>query len=109
MVWMIVVAAIAVLGAGAMVAGGAFNGMRSEPETDDFVPTLPATRMTGEDLQQVRFQVQLRGYDMPSVDNLLARLAREIDQREAELAELRQKVSEPTSGDFLPVSAEDAE
>ncbi|MGY4721397.1 DivIVA domain-containing protein [Naumannella cuiyingiana] len=110
MVWLIVIVAVAVLGAGAMVAGGAFGGMPDEPERDDFRPALPPTRITGDDLRDVRFQVQLRGYDMTRVDELLERLGRELDQRDDELTELRRLAQDGGASErSAPAEARDTE
>ncbi|EWC61236.1 hypothetical protein UO65_3502 [Actinokineospora spheciospongiae] len=49
---------------------------------------LPATDITGADLESVRFQLTLRGYKMSEVDWVLRRLGTEIDTLRARVAEL---------------------
>ena len=49
---------------------------------------LPATDITGGDLETVRFQLALRGYKMSEVDWVLRRLGAEIDGLRARGAEL---------------------
>jgi DivIVA domain-containing protein len=46
--------------------------------------------LTAEELRSVRFGITLRGYAMAQVDDLLDRLALEIAERDALIAELAQ-------------------
>ncbi|WP_370946796.1 DivIVA domain-containing protein [Amycolatopsis sp. cg5] len=49
---------------------------------------LPAEDITGDDIDQVRFQLVLRGYKMTEVDWVIRRLGVEIDGLRARVAEL---------------------
>lgn len=79
MEWLITAFAVLVLGLGAFAAAGRFGSM-PPPVDDVFAPQLPTTNITAEDIRQVRFGVTLRGYDMAQVDDLLARLARQLEE-----------------------------
>lgn len=85
---MIVIVAVLILGAGAIAAAGGLGGMPEEPGRDGTAPTLPkAGPVRGADLENARFAVRARGYDMEQVDALVARLALEIDVRDRAMAE----------------------
>jgi len=88
MEWFIAVVAIAALGVAAMAAAGGVGEMDREPVYDTFAPLLPEGPLQADDVRQVRFGVSLRGYAMAQVDDLLERLADEIAQRDARIAEL---------------------
>ena len=62
--------------------------MDREPVYDTFQPLLPEGPLRADDVRRVRFGVTLRGYAMAQVDDLLERLADEIAQRDARIAEL---------------------
>ena len=78
----IVVIAVAVLGLAALVAAGWFGQMQAEPVRDTYQPPVPEGELSAADLEQVRFGVTPLGYDMSQVDELVARVARELDVRE---------------------------
>ena len=59
--------------------------------------TLPAEDITGEDLQDVRFQLVLRGYKMSEVDWVMRRLGVELDELRTRVAELEQRERERES------------
>lgn len=85
----IVIVAVVVLGLAAMVAAGKLGEMKAEPVRDVYEPPLPADgELHGDDLEGVRFGVQARGYDMAEVDDLMARMARELDERDRRISEL---------------------
>lgn len=50
--------------------------------------TLPTEGITGADVRELRFQQAVRGYKMSEVDWALRRLAGELDNLRAQLAEL---------------------
>ena len=87
-VFVFVLAGIAILGAVALVASGSGDGL--EPvATDRPGPWVPPDRaVSGDDVRQVRFGVALRGYRMSEVDQLLDRLASEIALRDELIDEL---------------------
>ncbi len=83
----LVVAALLFLLA-AVVLGRGETQPPADPERSPV--ELPAARpVTGEDVRALRMTVTARGYRMSEVDWLLEQLARTLDERDAELAELR--------------------
>ncbi len=78
MEWVLWMFAVLVLGAGAVVASGRWGSMPGT-ERDVPHPDLPETPLTGDDLRRVRFEVSARGYSMAQVDEVLDRLAAELD------------------------------
>ena len=50
---------------------------------------LPASGVTGADVEAVKFTQVLRGYKTSEVDWVLDRLGAELDELRAELADLR--------------------
>ena len=81
-----------------LLAVGRFGSL---PDVDPaLVPEdLPTDRaLRGADLQQVRFDVGVRGYRMDEVDTLLDRLAADLAEKDATIASLRDQVAEsPTA------------
>jgi DivIVA domain-containing protein len=53
---------------------------------------LPASGITADDLRGVRFQLVVRGYKMSEVDWVLRRVASELDDLRAEVADLRERL-----------------
>ena len=88
MFWFQLVVVVALLAAvGWLAVGG--GGHMSEPVPDRPDLALPTDRfIDAQDLDQVRFSVGARGYRMDEVDDMLDRLAREVEVREARIAEL---------------------
>lgn len=95
MEWFIAVVAVAALGVAAMAAAGGMGEMSRDPVHDTFAQDQPETPLTAADLQGLRFGVVLRGYAMPQVDDLLTRLASEIEARDARIAVLSGPLDEP--------------
>ncbi|MCW2811180.1 MAG: DivIVA protein [Friedmanniella sp.] len=102
MEWFIAVIAVVALGVAAMAAAGRMGQMSDEPVRDTFRPDLPDGPLSAEDLRGVRLGVTLRGYAMDQVDDLIARLATEIADRDAQLAALRG--SGPPAGETVPAA-----
>ncbi|HEX5496521.1 MAG TPA: DivIVA domain-containing protein [Mycobacteriales bacterium] len=77
------------------------RGERLTPMPPDVSPvTLPAARpATGRDLRRLRMSVTLRGYRMSEVDWILDQLADQIDERDRELARLRDQAEGPGPAD----------
>ena len=101
MEWAIAISVIVVLGAAAAIAAGGLGEMSSDPVRDGYRQDLPEHALTPEDVQTLRFGVQLRGYAMDQVDDVLARLSHEIADRDALIAELTRDPSSdrsPTNG-----------
>lgn len=91
MEWFIAIVAVAALGVAAMAAAGGMGQMNRDPVYDTYRQDLPTGgALTAEELRNVRFGVTLRGYAMAQVDDLLDRLALEIAERDALIAELAQ-------------------
>ncbi|MFD8494358.1 DivIVA domain-containing protein [Amycolatopsis sp. NPDC059657] len=85
LVVMLLVAAVVFLLA-AVIFG---RGEELAPLAPGSSPTrLPAEDITGDDIEQVRFQLVLRGYKMTEVDWVVRRLGVEIDGLRARIAEL---------------------
>ncbi|HEY3469058.1 MAG TPA: DivIVA domain-containing protein [Amycolatopsis sp.] len=94
LVVMLLVAAVVFLLA-AVVFG---RGEELAPLPPGSSPTrLPAEDITGEDLNEVRFQLVLRGYKMSEVDWVMRRLGVELDELRARVAELEQRERERES------------
>lgn len=78
MEWFLWSCVVVVLGLAAVVGSGRLGGM--PPVVRDApVPALPPGELTGGDLRRVQFAVVTRGYSMPQVDDLLDRLAVQLD------------------------------
>lgn len=78
MEWLLWMLAVAILGLAAVASTGRLGELPSTV-TNTPVPHLPVGVLTGTDLEQVRFAVVTRGYSMPQVDELLARLSLQLD------------------------------
>ncbi|MGY1703794.1 DivIVA domain-containing protein [Geodermatophilus sp. SYSU D00697] len=98
---------VLVVGALVFLAGALLLGRgETQPPADlDRSPVeLPDDRpVTGEDVRGLRISVTARGYRMTEVDWLLEQLAQALEERDAELAELRSRLESATSqGDDAP-------
>lgn len=69
---------VAILGVAAVAASGRL-GELPPPVTSTPAPQVPHGELTGDDLRAARFSVVPRGYSMAQVDDLLERLARQLD------------------------------
>ena len=80
--WAIYAFALVVLLLGAMAAGGRFEGM--PPVVRDVPrPAAASGPVSADELRRVRFAVVLRGYSVGQVDELLDRLARQLEDADA--------------------------
>ena len=84
---------LGVLGVLAVLLGAGWVAVRDEPllaeaPRDRADVELPDGPLRSADVEQVRFGLALRGYRMAEVDDVLERLARELDDRDARLARL---------------------
>ena len=87
------IAAIAVVAVVALLAVGRL-GELPEAEADRTPLALPVDRpMDRSDVDGVRFAVGMRGYRMDEVDDVLDRLAAEVDQRDARISELESRLA----------------
>lgn len=105
MIWFFAILIVLALGGIALVASG--HGAGLAPVHDDRSDvTVPADReLSGDDLRRMRFTTTVRGYRMSEVDELLSRLARELEEREAE----NPGDSTSTEPPDLPLSGEEPE
>jgi DivIVA domain-containing protein len=88
MFWFQLCVVVALLIAVGWVAVGG-GGHMSPPNPDRPDPAVPETGLLARgDVDKVRFSVGARGYRMDEVDDVLDRLAYEIDVRERRIAEL---------------------
>ncbi len=94
----IVVTVVAVLLLGALAAWGVSRvdvpGVPAAVTTES-ARTLPSGPMVADDVHDLRFDQALRGYRMRQVDEALGRLARELLERDAEIARLREAAEQP--------------
>ncbi|MCW2738925.1 DivIVA domain-containing protein [Nocardioides sp.] len=83
MMWLFALLIVLAMGGVAMVASG--RGGSMAPAYDDRPDlALPTDRRLGaQDLRTVRFPLAVRGYRMSDVDDLLARLATELEDDDA--------------------------
>lgn len=85
MEWVLWMIAVAVLGLAAVAASGRLGELPGTV-TDTPRPHVPRGVLTGDDLRGLRFAVVPRGYSMDQVDDLLDRLARQLDVAASEAA-----------------------
>ena len=99
MFWFQLVVIVALLAAvGWLAVGG--GGHMSEPVADRPDLALPGDGLLGRrDVDRVRFSVGARGYRMDEVDDVLDRLAHEIDVRERRIAVLEGREPELEEGE----------
>lgn len=111
-----VLAAFAVVTVVALLAVGRL-GELPEVEPDRAPLALPDDRvLIAEDVDAVRFAVGVRGYRMDEVDDVLDRLALEVGERDARIAELEARLDgsatpsiEPPEGDSVLAAPVDPE
>jgi DivIVA domain-containing protein len=78
MEWVLWMTAVAILGLAAVAASGRLGEMPATV-TDTPRPHLPSGPITGDGLRGLRFAVVPRGYSMQQVDELLDRVANQLD------------------------------
>ena len=76
--WFLWMLGVAILGLAAVASSGRL-GELPPPVTSTPAPYVPQGDLTGDDLRAARFSVVPRGYSMAQVDDLLDRLARQLD------------------------------
>jgi len=89
------VVVLLLIAVGWIAVGG--GGHMSEPTPDRPDPAVPEDGLLGRgDVDKVRFSVGARGYRMDEVDDVLDRLAYEIEVRERRIAQLEgREIEEP--------------
>ena len=91
------VVVVLLIAVGWIAVGG--GGHMSAPTPDRPDPALPESGLLGRGaVDKVRFSVGARGYRMDEVDDVLDRLAYEIDVRERRIAELEGGEPAPSEG-----------
>ncbi|MER5973966.1 hypothetical protein ABT112_30350 [Streptomyces sp. NPDC002055] len=90
MFWFLLVALVVVVAAVTLVVVGGDDGVAlPEAQPDRLHDPLPADRPVARaDVDRLRLPVQVRGYRMTDVDDVLGRLGAEIAERDARIAEL---------------------
>jgi DivIVA domain-containing protein len=78
MEWVLWMIAVAILGLAAVAASGRL-GEFPATVTDTPRPHLPSGPISGEGLRALRFAVVTRGYSMQQVDELLDRVAGQLE------------------------------
>jgi len=87
MTFVFLLAGIAVLAVVALLAVGRL-GELPDVEPDRAPLALPDRPLVRDDVDSVRFAVGMRGYRMDEVDDVLDRLASEVSERDATIAQL---------------------
>ncbi|MEO3847422.1 DivIVA domain-containing protein [Streptomyces sp. B8F3] len=89
MFWFMLIAMVAVVAAVTVVLAGNGEEELTEPQPDRIHAPLPPDRPLGRaDIDALRLPVALRGYRMDDVDDALDRVAAELAERDARIAEL---------------------
>ncbi|WP_443333547.1 DivIVA domain-containing protein [Streptomyces sp. CB00455] len=80
------------------VIGGGSQAVLPEAEPDRVADALPETRpVVREDIDALRLPVAPRGYRMAEVDDVLERLAAELAERDARIAQLTAAARTPAT------------
>ncbi|MFD0266938.1 DivIVA domain-containing protein [Streptomyces sp. NPDC127106] len=90
MFWFLLIALVVVVAAVTLaVVGGGSEPVLPEAEPDRVADALPDSRpVVPADIDALRLPVAPRGYRMAEVDDVLERLAAELAERDARIAEL---------------------
>ncbi|MEU8772715.1 DivIVA domain-containing protein [Streptomyces sp. NPDC048606] len=107
--WFLLIALVVVVAAVTLaVVGGGSEAVLPEAEPDRVVDALPETRpVERADIDALRLPVAPRGYRMAEVDDVLDRLAAELAERDARIAELSALVTPAAAGSTTPAPAAD--
>lgn len=98
MKWFILFVGIVVLcGVAALLMGYLGGGMGRATTTLSHQP-LPDEGLTDAEIEQLRFDVALRGYRMSEVDAVIGRLRRELKEKDEQIAVLRADSSRALGG-----------
>ena len=88
----------------ALVLGLVGGGMGRATSSLSHEP-LPDDELHDPDLDELRFDVGLRGYRMSQVDGVVDRLRRELREKDEQIAVLRSEPDGPTLGGLAQASA----
>ncbi|MCJ0871327.1 DivIVA domain-containing protein [Streptomyces sp. AP-93] len=87
--FLLIALVVVVAGVTLAVAGGGAEAVLPEAEPDRLSDALPENRpVVRADIDELRLPVAPRGYRMADVDDVLERLAAELAERDARIAEL---------------------
>ncbi|MFD7322493.1 DivIVA domain-containing protein [Streptomyces sp. NPDC059875] len=91
MFWFLLIAMVVVVAAVTLaVVGGGDSEVLPEVAPEQLVDPLPAARpIDRADIEALRLPVTARGYRMADVDDVLGRLAAELAERDARIADLQ--------------------
>jgi DivIVA domain-containing protein len=96
--WFMLIALVAVVAAVALAVLGD-GGALKDAEPDRIEDRLPPDRpLVAADIEAVRLPVGLRGYRMLDVDEVLERLAAELGERDARIADLEANLAGAHAG-----------
>jgi DivIVA domain-containing protein len=99
----LILVAVVLFGVGSVLFG---RGERLPPLPRGTTATmLPASEITGADVEALKFSQTVRGYKVAEVDWALDRLGQEVDQLRGQVAALRAAYG---VDDFIPESDADA-
>ena len=101
MMWLFAILIVLAMGGVAVVASGRGGSMAPAYDDRPDLDLPPDRPLAARDLRTVRFPLAVRGYRMSDVDELLARLARELEDRGSGRDD-GAGPDEPTSGDRDP-------
>ncbi len=95
----------------AVVGGGDRAVLPDAPPDALHVPLPHARAVTARDVEELRFAPALRGYHMGDVDDVLARLAHELADRDARIASLESSLgaARGAAGATRPAARDEAE
>ena len=85
MMWLFAILIVLAMGGVAVVASGRGGSMAPAYDDRPDLDLPPDRPLAAGDLRRVRFPLAVRGYRMSDVDELLARLATELEDRDAEV------------------------
>ncbi|MFD5421564.1 DivIVA domain-containing protein [Streptomyces sp. NPDC127069] len=107
--WFLLIALVVVVAAVTLaVVGGGAEAVLPEAEPDRVADTLPETRpVVREDIDALRLPIAPRGYRMAEVDDVLDRLAAELAERDARIAELTAARTQAAPAQAAPAPAAD--
>ncbi len=105
MEWYIAALAVVALGVAAVVAAGGGGSMAQEPVRDTYEMVTPEGRFDGPAVRGLRFGVVLRGYAMGQVDDVLDRVAADLEARDTRIAELEAQLGAAGTTPTEPASA----
>lgn len=103
--FLLIALVVVVAGVTLAVAGGGSEAVLPEAEPDRLSDALPENRpVVRADIDELRLPVAPRGYRMADVDDVLERLAAELAERDARIAELTAAAAPASAPASVPAS-----